>query len=191
MSFCSPFSLAALFCSFRSPHRSLPQSPLRTPEDWVQLPLETCCILCVPCPSSGRVALYIAASCCPPSFPCLSLGCKSPDGSSCVVLLTVVAPVSTMILAPGWCLYHLGIFWLQVTENLAQTGCGRDYTMCLSSPSDFFLPGQTGLQHFPGSLSVRLGHATSSGQWALNRSDECHSRLMHRRVGGESRVILL
>lgn len=57
-----------------------------------------------------------------------------------------------------------------------------DYPMCLSSLCCFSLPGQTGLLHFPP-LYLGWYHVTSSGQWALSRSDGHHPRLKQRSVG--------
>ena len=58
-----------------------------------------------------------------------------------------------MNLAPGWCLDHLGVFGLQMDEHLAETGCGREFAVCLSRLSHLSLPGQRGLVPFPVSLT--------------------------------------
>lgn len=112
----------------------------------------------------------------PSSFPCHSLGSKS---SSRVASFTVVVPVSTVILALGWCLYHLGGFWSQVTWP--RPGM-VDSPVCLSSLSRFSPPGPMGLLHFPP-VCLSWYHVTSSGQWAPSRSDGHHPRLKQRRVG--------
>ena len=134
MSLPSPFSVAGNLSPFRSHSRRLLQAP---PSRWGRpgavspgflnacsgppLPVLTvwwrifACLVCV------LVSLILSL--------CPLLGCKFRDYSSGVILFTVVVPASAVILAPGWCLYCSGVFWLQMTETLAQTGCSRDYRM--------------------------------------------------------------